>query len=773
MKNHRIQKTLFSIAAFIVAASVSLTAQGGQSSSPFIKSAQDAQVERQVNKILGAMTLEEKLGQMSLRDWSEYKDKDISRVKEDIRRGKVGGFLNVPRSSYNPNAFATLQKIAVEESRLGVPLIFGHDVIHGYKTIFPIPLGQAATWNPSIVELGARVAAKEATSAGIRWTFAPMIDIGRDPRWGRIAETLGEDVFLTSTLTAAMVRGFQGDDLSRPDSLAACAKHFAGYGSAEGGRDYNTANVSMRQLHDHHLPPFKAAIDAGAVSLMTSYSELDGIPATADKHLLTDILREQWGFTGFVVSDWNSVMEMVAHGFSPDARDAAKQATKAGLDFEMYSTALGDNLPELIASSEVDEAQVDTAVRRMLRAKIAMGLFQQPYSQGDAEFLKQEYLDAAKDAAMQSFVLLKNENKTLPLGQQQKVAVIGPLAEAPYQQMGTWVYEGEAKHSRTLLPALDDYLGEFASNVKYAAGLSYSRSVSKEGFAQAIKVAKASDVIVFFGGEEAVLTGEGHSRGNIDLPGAQVELISELAKLNKPLVLVVLAGRPNGLEHVVNKVDSLMMAWHPGTMAGPALVDVLYGEQTPSGKLPITWPKASGQVPIYYNHKATGRPPTDSNYTRMDKIRPDLTWQHEPGNSSNYLDYGHRPQFPFGYGLSYSSFKYSNLKLANRDIALGDDINVSIDLQNTGSVKATEIVQLYIKDIFGDVTRPVKELKSFERVTLKSGQTKTISFTLSSNDLHFHNRDLEKVVEPGRFKLWIARHANDESNGVDFDLIAR
>lgn len=311
------------------------------------------------------------------------------------------------------------------------------------------------------------------------------------------------------------------------------------------------------------------------------------------------------------------------------------------------------------------------------------------------------------------------------------------------------------------------------SSAILAAGLSYSRSVSKEGFAQAIKVAKASDVIVFFGGEEAVLTGEGHSRGNIDLPGAQVELISELAKLNKPLVLVVLSGRPNGLEHVVNKVDSLMMAWHPGTMAGPALVDVLYGEQTPSGKLPITWPKASGQVPIYYNHKATGRPPTDSNYTRMDKIRPDLTWQHEPGNSSNYLDYGHRPQFPFGYGLSYSSFKYSNLKLANRDIALGDDINVSIDLQNTGSVKATEIVQLYIKDIFGDVTRPVKELKSFERVTLKSGQTKTISFTLSSNDLHFHNRDLEKVVEPGRFKLWVARHANDESNGVDFDLIAR
>ena len=598
-----------------------------------------------------------------------------------------------------------------------------------------------------------------------------MLDIGRDPRWGRVAETLGEDVYLTSTLGAAMVKGFMGDDLSSPDSLAACAKHFAGYGAAEGGRDYNTVDISMGQLYDHHLPPFKAAIDAGAVSIMTSYSELNGVPGTADHHLMTDILRDDWGFTGFVVSDWNSVMEMVEHGFVANDKDAAKRSTNAGLDFEMHSTALGDNLHNLIDEGEVSLARIDSAVRRLLRVKLAMGLFENPYASDNEEFLKEEYLQAAKNAAMESFVLLKNKQNILPLNKKQKVAVIGPLAEVPYQQLGTWIYEGEAKDSRTLLPALNNYLGKMSKNVTHVAGLPYSRSKDTRDFNKAIRAAIKSDVIVFFGGEEAILTGEGHSRGDISLPGAQQGLIRELSKLGKPIVLVLLSGRPNRLEGILDKVDGLMMAWHPGTMAGPALVDVLYGEYSPSGKLPITWPKSSGQLPVYYNHKATGRPANDENYTRIDKIDPATTWQHAPGNSSNHLDYGHSPEFPFGYGLSYSNFKYSGLKLDRQELAVGETLNVSINIENTGQVEATEIVQLYVRDLVGDVTRPVKELKAYDRVTLTPGQKQTIRFELDSNNLSFHNQSSKSIVEPGKFMLWVSRHSQDESNESWFEII--
>jgi len=756
---------------FLICCLASIKVHAGQNETPFLTHYLDPKTEKKIDAILAQMSLEQKIGQMSLRDWGEFKHENMDSVAEEIRSGRIGGFLNVPRNSDDPKAFNRIQKIAVEESRLGIPLIFGHDVIHGYKTIFPIPLGQAASWDPELIEHGARVAAKEATSAGIRWTFAPMVDIGRDPRWGRVAETLGEDVFLASTLGAAMVKGFQGEDLSSPDSLAACAKHFAGYGGVEGGRDYNTANIPMRQLYDHHLPPFKAVIDAGAVSVMSSYSELNGIPGTADRHLMTEILRDKWEFTGFVVSDWNSVMEMVEHGFVADDRDAAKRSTNAGLDFEMHSTALGNNLKDLIAKGEVSQDRIDSAVRRLLRAKIAMGLFETPYSSEGEEFLKEDYLQASKKAAIESFVLLKNKQNVLPLSKKQKVAIIGPLAEVPYQQLGTWIYEGEAKDSHTLLPALNSYLGKMKGNINYAQGLPYSRSTDTKGFKKAIKAAKKSDVIVFFGGEEAILTGEGHSRGDMSLPGAQQLLLDELAKLNKPIVLVLLSGRPNTLEGVLDKVDGLMMAWHPGTMAGPALVDVLYGEQSPSGKLPITWPKSSGQLPVYYDHKATGRPPADDNYTRIQEIDPAVTWQHDPGNSSNHLDYGHRPEFPFGYGLSYTDFKYSGLKLDSQKLLVGDTLNVSIQIKNTGRRTATEVVQLYVRDLVGDVTRPVKELKAFDRVTLSPGQMKTVEFELDTATLSFHNQELEKTVEPGRFKLWVSRHSQDEENASEFDII--
>ena len=750
---------------------IPVLSESSQSTDPLLEANLDPVIEKRIGKIMQSMTLEEKIGQMSLRDWGDFRHKDMDYVAGEIKAGRIGGFLNIPRNSVAPKAFNRIQKIAVNESKNGIPLIFGHDVIHGYKTIFPIPLGQAASWNPAMVELGARISAKEATSAGIRWTFAPMLDIGRDPRWGRVAETLGEDVYLTSTLGAAMVKGFMGDDLSSPDSLAACAKHFAGYGAAEGGRDYNTVDMSMGQLYDHHLPPFKAAIDAGAVSIMTSYSELNGVPGTADHHLMTDILRDDWGFTGFVVSDWNSVMEMVEHGFVANDKDAAKRSTNAGLDFEMHSTALGDNLHNLIDEGEVSLARIDSAVRRLLRVKLAMGLFENPYASNNEEFLKEEYLQAAKNAAMESFVLLKNKQNILPLNKKQKVAVIGPMAEVPYQQLGTWIYEGEAKDSRTLLPALNNYLGKMSNNVTHIAGLPYSRSKDTRDFNKAIRAAIKSDVIVFFGGEEAILTGEGHSRGDISLPGAQQQLINELSKLGKPIVLVLLSGRPNNLEGILDKVDGLMMAWHPGTMAGPALVDVLYGEYSPSGKLPITWPKSSGQLPVYYNHKATGRPANDENYTRIDKIDPATTWQHAPGNSSNHLDYGHTPEFPFGYGLSYSNFKYSGLKLDRQEITVGETLNVSINIENTGQVEATEIVQLYVRDLVGDVSRPVKELKAYDRVTLTPGQKKTIRFELDSNNLSFHNQSAKSIVEPGKFMLWVSRHSQDESNESWFEIV--
>jgi beta-glucosidase len=767
----KIKGNLYLLLTAFASLTISLTVNGAQSASPFLEYNLDPIVEKRIDKIIAGMTLEEKIGQMSLRDWGDFSHKDMDEVNEAIRTGKIGGFLNVPRNSEEPKAFNRLQRIAVTESENGIPLIFGHDVIHGYKTIFPIPLGQAATWNPSIVELGARISAKEATSAGIRWTFAPMIDIGRDPRWGRVAETLGEDVFLTSTLGAAMVKGFQGEDLSSPDSLASCAKHFAGYGAAEGGRDYNSAHIPMGQLYDHHLPPFKAAIDAGAVSIMTSYSDLNGVPGTADHHLMTEILRDDWGFTGFVVSDWNSVMEMVEHGFVEGAKSAAKRSTNAGLDFEMHSTALQDNLQELIAEGEVSQDRIDSAVRRLLRVKFAMGLFDNPYSSETEDFLTEDYLQAAYWSAVESFVLLKNKQNILPLNKNQKVAVIGPLAEVPYQQLGTWIYEGEAKDSHTLLPALENYLGQLQENITYASGLTYSRSMDKKDFTKAINAAKSSDVIVFFGGEEAILTGEGHSRGDISLPGAQQALIHELSKLNKPIVLVLLSGRPNTLEGILDKVDSLLMAWHPGTMAGPALVDVLYGQQSPSGKLPITWPKSSGQLPVYYNHKATGRPANDNNYTLLQKIDPSTTWQHAPGNSSNHLDYGHRPEFPFGFGLSYTEFEYSDLVLERQSLKAGDTLKVSVQIKNTGQHAGTEIVQLYVRDLVGNVTRPVKELKAFDRVALKSGEKKTIEFVLDTSSLSFHDQAMVSRVEPGRFKLWIARHSQDEALESWFEIL--
>ena len=731
-----------------------------------------ASIDERVEQLLGAMSLDEKIGQLALRDWASITADNIEEMHEAVRQGRVGGFLNVPRSPVYPDAFDDLQALAVKETRHSIPLIFGHDVIHGYKTIFPIPLGQAASWSPGLVEEGAHISAIEATSVGLRWTFAPMVDIARDARWGRIAESLGEDVHLASALSAAMVRGFQGEDISLATSMLACPKHFIAYGAAEGGRDYNISYVPEALLRNVYLPPFKAAFDAGALSVMSSFNELNGVPASGNHFTLTKILRHEWGFDGFVVSDWNSVIEMIPAGFAADDADAGQLSLKAGVDFEMNSDSYEKHLPAQVKAGEVDVKLIDEAVRRMLRVKIAMGLFERPYTDDSRKHLtlSDGHLDSARRAAAASFVLLKNDDRLLPVKKSQSVAVIGPLAEVPYQQLGTWIYEGDKKDSRTLLPALREYLGK-EGKFTYAQGLAYSRSRDTALFEEALAVAKGSDVILFFGGEEAILSGEGHSRGDISLPGAQQELFKRLAELGKPIALIILAGRPISLEGIIDKADAVMMAWHPGTMAGPALVDVLYGERSPSGHLPLSWPKAAGQIPVYYDYKNTGRPASDDNYTLIDAIDPAVEWQHGPGNSSNHLDYGHRPEFPFGHGLSYTTFDYGRLRLDKRSYRDGDVIKASVRVKNTGKKAGTDVVQLYIRDQVSTLTRPVAQLKGFKRVELRAGRSQTVRFELPVKELGFYKPGGEYVVEPGEFALWVGESSADTKLRKSFKVV--
>jgi beta-glucosidase len=718
-------------------------------------------VEQRVEALLAKMTLEEKIGQTAQRGTSSREKTLSESLKEAVRKGQVGSVLNVMNKDY----VEELQRIAVEESPNGIPLIFARDVIHGFKTIFPIPLGQAATWNPEIVEKGSRIAAEEASTYGIRWTFAPMLDISRDPRWGRIAESPGEDPYLASVLGKAYVKGFQGDDLSSPTSLAACGKHFIGYGAAEGGRDYNTAHIPEQLLRDVYLKPFKAAHEAGAASFMTSFNDINGVPATANKFLLKDVLRDEWGFDGIVVSDWNSVTEMIAHGYAEDEKAAARRAANAGMDMEMTSRAYEHHLKALIEEGRFTEAQLDDMVRHILRVKFRLGLFENPGFDRNEEgiILSEANLAAAKEAAIKSMVLLKNEQDLLPLSKDlKKVAVIGPLADAAREQLGTWIFDGDKKDSRTPVPAIKSYLGK--DKVIFEPGLTFSRQKIKEGFAKAVAAAKKSDVILFIGGEEAILSGEAHSRGDIRLPGGQEELILELSKTGKPIVLVIMAGRPITMENILDKVNSVVMAWHPGTMAGPALSDVLFGEASPSGRLPLTWPKAVGQVPIYYNHVNTGRPADSASFVHIDDI-PIEAWQSSLGNNSHYLDLGFKPQYPFGYGLSYTTFQYDNLKISKSAIALGETLSITADIKNTGSRAGTETVQLYVRDLVGDLVRPVKELKGFQQVTLEPGEQQTVSFSVHTDDLGFYNQAKEYVTEPGQFHLWVGKNAEEGLQG--------
>lgn len=709
-----------------------------------------ADVEARVAELLGRMTLEEKLGQTAqlnaaggwVPDW----------LRGMVQAGMVGSVLN----EVSVETANELQRIAVQESRLGIPLLLGRDVIHGFKTIFPIPLGQAATWNPDVVERGAQVAAREAAAHGVNWTFAPMLDICRDPRWGRVAEGLGEDPHLASVLGAAMVRGFQGDDLSTPGRIAACAKHFAGYGASESGRDYNTTNVTERDLRSIYLPPFRAALDAGCATVMTSFSDIDGVPASGNAFLLRQILREEWGFDGFVVSDWESVKQLAVHGLTADDRESAYEAATAGVDMEMVSRTYADHLGGLIHEGRLPMDVLDAMVANILRVKFRLGLFDDPYA--DPSRLPaigcDEHLQAARHAATESVVLLKNEHDTLPLRRERvrRLAVVGPLADEPTEQLGTWIFDGDASLSVTPLRALREMLGDDA--VSYARALPASWSKSREGFAEAVEQVREADAAVLFLGEDAILSGEAHCRAEITLPGVQEELIEALAETGTPLVLVVMAGRPLALERVIGKVQAVLYAWHPGTMAGPALADLLYGVATPSGKLPITLPRMTGQIPIYYAHKHTGKPGTPESYVHIDDLQRD-TPQLSIGNTSFHFEAGFTPLFPFGHGLSYTWFDYSDIAVSTPRLVRSGTIEVSATMRNTGEREGEEVVQLYVRDPVASVTRPVRELKGFQRIRLAPGEERRVSFTLSTNDLAFHGRDMQLRTEPGWFHAWI------------------
>ena len=721
----------------------------------------NTEIENKVETLLHKMTLEEKLGQMNqLSPW------DFEDLAKRVRKGEVGSILNV----VNPEEVNKIQKIAVEESRLGIPLIVSRDVIHGYKTIFPIPLGQAATFNPEVVKEGARVAAIEASADGIRWTFAPMIDVARDPRWGRIAESCGEDPYLNAIMGTAMIKGYQGDSLNDPTAIAACAKHFVAYGAAEGGRDYNSTFIPERVLRNVYLPPFKAAADAGCATFMTSFNDNNGVPSTANSFVLKDVLRKEWKYDGMVVTDWASALEMVNHGFCTDGKDAAEKSVNAGVDMEMVSETFIQNLKQSIAENKVSMETIDNAVRNILRLKFRLGLFDNPYVVTPQTVkYAEKHLQTAKTAAEQSVILLKNENQTLPFTDKIKtLAVIGPMADAPYEQMGTWVFDGEKEHTQTPLTAIKEMYGNRVK-VLFEKGLEYSRDKNTAGIARTVSTARQADAVVVFVGEESILSGEAHSLANLNLQGAQSLLIKELAATGKPVVTIVMAGRQLAIADEVKVSDAMLYSFHPGTMGGPAIADILFGKVNPSGKTPVTFPRMSGQVPIYYAQHKTGRP---ANPTEMliDEI-PVEAGQTSVGCRSFYLDAGNSPLFPFGYGLSYTTFEYSNLSLASDKLTAQDTLSISFTLKNTGKYDGTEVVQLYVQDKVGSVTRPVKELKRFQRVTLKVGESTQVSLSLPVSELAFWGYDMNYTVEPGDFTLWVGTNSA-EGLTKDFSVSA-
>ncbi|MGI9458333.1 MAG: beta-glucosidase BglX [Aeoliella sp.] len=719
--------------------------------------------DHRIGRLLEQMTLDEKIGQL-VQVYPED-DKLSEELTARIRNGEIGSIFYPGDAEVVRKA----QRIALVDSRLGIPLIVARDVVHGFRTVFPIPLGQAASWNPELVERAAGISAEEARSEGVGWTFAPMIDICRDPRWGRIAETFGEDTKLTSDLAAAMVRGFQLEDNGKIHGLAACAKHYVAYGLAEGGRDYNRASVGRADLQNIYLPPFKSSVDAGCRTIMTTFSEVNGVPGTAHQRLINGVLKGDWRFRGMVVSDWGSITEMIAHGYCKDEEEAAKLAMLAGVDMDMCSPAFADHLAELVKQGIVPEARVDDAVRRVLRLKVDVA----PRCESDeaVKLLSPKYKEAARELARQSVVLLKNDG-VLPLDANKlgKIAVIGPMADAPQQQLGCWALDGEEGDSVTPLAELRERLTGQAE-LLYARGANGTFGDDSSGIEEAVRIAEQADVVLLFVGEDALLSGEARSRADICVPGVQSALIEAIAKTGKPTALVFLAGRPLAIEEEMELANAVLFAWHPGTMAGPAIGDLLFGDASPSGKLPVTFPKSVGQVPLYYNHSNTGRPSPKNYKPLVGSSEEDLPEEFQ--YKSHYLDADPFPLFPFGFGLSYTTFEYSDISVGNSSsMRIGDTLTIGVTLTNMGDVLAAEVVQLYVRDHTARIVRPIRELKSYRRVRLRPGESKRVEFQLSAEDLAFKNGAGEQIIEPGDFSAWIGGDSATEL-GVEFRLLPR
>ncbi|KAA9038210.1 beta-glucosidase BglX [Ginsengibacter hankyongi] len=726
----------------------------------------DAKMKTFIDALMKKMTLDEKIGQLNLPGSGDIVTGQAgnSDIGKKIKEGKVGGLFNIKSEA----KIRAVQQVAVDQSRLKIPLIFGMDVIHGYETVFPIPLGLSCTWDMGLIQKSASIAASEASADGICWTFSPMVDIARDPRWGRIAEGSGEDPYLGSQIAKAMVRGYQGNDLTKNNTIMACVKHYALYGAAEAGRDYNTTDMGHLRMFNEYLPPYKAAVDAGAGSVMASFNEVDGVPATANKFLLTDVLRKRWGFNGFVVTDYTGINEMVAHGIG-DLQTVSARALMAGIDMDMVGEGFLTTLKKSLQQGKVTQQQIDFACRKILEAKYKLGLFDDPYRYCNAERAKTEiFTDAnrnvARDIAAQSFVLLKNNN-VLPLKKSGTIALIGPLADNKENMPGTWSVAADFSKAVSVLQGLKNVAGP-GVNILYAKGSNLSDDTlfeqragmfgksfqhdnrpDQEIINEALDVANKSDVIVAALGESAEMTGESSSRSDITIPAAQENLLKALVKTGKPLVLVLFTGRPLAIKWEQDTVPSILNVWFGGTEAGNAIGDVLFGDVNPSGKLTTTWPQNVGQVPLYYNHKNTGRPLPEGKW--FEKFR------------SNYLDVSNDPVYPFGFGLSYTSFSYGDVQLSNKSLKGNQTLTASVKLTNTGTWEGKETVQLYIRDVVGSITRPVEELKGFQKIDLKAGESKTVSFKITPEDLKFYNGDLKYDWEPGEFVIMIGANSRD------------
>ena len=712
--------------------------------------------EEKADSLLALMTLREKIGQLTLytSDWDVTGPTMRKGYQNDIKNGDVGAIFNAIGAAYTRQ----LQELAVENTRLKIPLLFGYDVIHGHRTIFPIPLAESCSWDLELMQRSARIAAEEATAEGLHWTFAPMVDIARDPRWGRVMEGAGEDTYLGSQIAAARVKGFQGENLNDINTMLACVKHFAAYGAAQAGRDYHTVDMSDRVLRETYLPPYKAALDAGAATVMTSFNEIHGEPASGSQYLLTDILRKEWGFDGFVVTDYTSIMEMLYHGVVADTTAAAALAINAGVDMDMQAGFFQDKLEQLVKEGKVSEARINEAAKRILKLKFDLGLFDDPYKYCDtarekAVVMNEKFLIEAKENAKRSIVLLKNQDKVLPLNKNIKtLAVVGPMAHARKDLIGSWSAAGDWKKAVTLLEGIQQTVSP-STKVLYAKG-SPLMADSTQYFADAIAKAKQAEAIVLAVGEASWMSGEAASRTNIQLPPIQKKLMEEILKLNKPTVLIVMNGRPLDLSFEDKHFKAILETWFLGTQAGPAIAEVLFGDYNPSGKLTMTFPRSLGQVPIYYSMKNTGRP-----------------YESDPNNKyvSKYIDESNYPLYPFGHGLSYTSFSYTKPFIDKTVISPKDTLTVTCTITNIGDRPGEEIVQLYVRDLVGSVTRPIKELKGFKKVNLAVGESKVVSFKVTVEDLKFYTKEMKFSYEPGDFEVFVGGDSNTQ-NKILFSL---